>query len=103
LHAIRSGKWKLHFPHQYVHVETPGQDGKPGKLVQLKTEQALYDLEADVSESTDVAAQNPEVVTRLTALAELARDDLGDSLLKRTGKNVRTAGRLPAAAGAESK
>jgi arylsulfatase A-like enzyme len=97
LHAIRSGKWKLHFPHSYVHVDVPGRDGQPGTLSQPKTELALYDLDADVSETTDLSAQHPDVVARLTALAEIARDDLGDSLLKRTGKNVRPAGRLAAA------
>lgn len=96
LHAVRSGKWKLHFPHNYVHVDEPGQDGKPGKLSQPKTELALYDLDNDVSEVTNVAAENPAIVTRLTALAETAREDLGDSLQKRTGKNLRPPGRLPA-------
>ena len=103
LHAIRSGKWKLHFPHAYVHVDVPGQEGLPGKLSQPKTELALYDLDADIGESTDLAAQHPEVVARLTALAEVARDDLGDSLLKRPAKNVRPAGRLPDAKGVPSK
>lgn len=95
LHAIRSGPWKLHFPHGYVHVDEPGQNGKPGKLSQPRTELALYNLDSDFSEKTDVAAQNPDVVAKLTALAEIARDDLGDSLNKRTGRNVRAPGRLP--------
>lgn len=95
LHAVRSGKWKLHFPHNYVHVDEPGQDGRPGKLSQPKTELALYDLDNDVSEVTNVASEHPDIVTRLTALADSARDDLGDSLQKRTGKNLRPAGRLP--------
>lgn len=94
LHAIRSGKWKLHFPHNYVHVDLPGQDGQPGKLSQPKTDQVLYDLESDIGELDDVSSQFPDVVARLTALAEVARDDLGDSLTKRTGKNLRPAGRL---------
>ena len=103
LHAIRSGPWKLHFPHPYVHVETPGQDGKPGKLVQPKTTLALYNLEQDIGESTDVSADHPDIVARLSALAELARDDLGDSLQKRTGKNIRPAGQSLAATGAKPK
>lgn len=95
LHAVRSGKWKLHTAHPYVHLDTPGKDGRPGKLVQLKTGVALYDLEADIGESTDVAAGNPEVVKRLEMLLEAAREDLGDTLTKRIGKNVREPGRLP--------
>ena len=103
LHAIRSGHWKLHFPHNYVHVDVPGQNGLPGKLSQPKTELALFDLDADVGESTDVSAQHPEIVAQLLALAEVAREDLGDSLQKRTGKNLRPAGRLPVANGAKPK
>jgi hypothetical protein len=34
------------------------------------------------------------VVKRLLDYAERARDDLGDSLTKRAGKNVRPAGRM---------
>ena len=89
LHAIRSGKWKLHFAHPYVHVVSAGQDGSPGKLSELRTPVALYDLDKDVSEAINVSAEHPEVVAKLMALAELAREDLGDSLQKRTGKNIR--------------
>jgi arylsulfatase A len=103
LHAIRSGKWKLHFPHNYVHVDLPGENGLPGKLSQPKTELALYDLENDIGELDDISAQNPEVVAKLTAFAEVARDDLGDALTKRVGKNLRPAGRLPQVDGANKK
>ena len=97
LHAIRSGKWKLHFRHPFPHIDEPGADGRPGKISQHKTDLALYDLEADVSESNNVAAQNPEVVAKLTTLAEIARDDLGDSLTKRQGSGIRPAGqKVPA-------
>ncbi len=103
LHAIRSGKWKLHFPHNYVHVDLPGENGLPGKLSQPKTELALYDLENDIGELDNVSVQNPEVVAKLTAFAEVARDDLGDALTKRVGKNLRPAGRLPQVDGANKK
>ncbi len=56
---------------------------------------ALYDLVADVGETTDVSGAHPEVVERLLAAAERARDDLGDSLTKRTGRGVREPGRVP--------
>jgi arylsulfatase A len=42
-----------------------------------------------------VAAAHPDVVARLMALAEKAREDLGDSLTKRTGRGVREPGRAP--------
>jgi arylsulfatase A len=94
LHAIRSGKWKLHLPHPYQSLEAPGHDGMPGKYVRLQLELSLFDLERDPQEATNVAARNPSVVSRLMDLAERARDDLGDSLTKRAGKNVRPPGAM---------
>jgi hypothetical protein len=54
---------------------------------------ALYDLKSDVGETTDVAAEHPEVAARLSAAAERARDDIGDVLTGRQGRNVRPPGR----------
>jgi hypothetical protein len=72
-----------------------GRDGKPAPYEQRKVEQAeLYDVQADIGETTNLAAQHPEVVKRLEALAERAREDLGDSLTKRTGQGVREPGRI---------
>ena len=92
LEAVRSGKWKLHLPHDYRHLAVPGKDGKPGKYSNQKIGLALFDVEADVGETNNVAARFPEVVARLQAIAEQAREDLGDSLTKRKGQNLRPAG-----------
>ena len=62
-----------------------------------KTELELYDLEADIGESNNAVEDHPEIVERFTAFAEEAREDLGDKLTKRKGKNVRPAGQLEAA------
>lgn len=94
LDAVRSGPWKLHAPHDYPTPNPPGKDGKPGKTVTRHIAEALYNLEADPAETKDVASANPEVVKRLEELMENAREDLGDGLTKRKGKNVREAGRL---------
>jgi arylsulfatase A len=94
LHAVRSGKWKLHLPHPYQSFEAAGNDGAPGKYVRKEIELSLFDLEKDPGERTNVAAENPDVVRKLSDYAERARDDLGDSLTKRTGRNVRPAGRM---------
>ncbi len=95
LEGVRSGNWKLHFPHEYRSLAgKAGQDGQPGPYQQLKTELALYDLATDIGETKDVAAEHPDVVARLQALGERARDDLGDSLTGRVDKNRRPAGRL---------
>ena len=98
LQAVRSGKWKLILPHTYrtMQGQPQGKDGKPGKYRQVKIEKPeLYDLDANRNETKDVAADNPDVVKKLLAFAEEARDDLGDSLTKRQGKGVREPVRLP--------
>ena len=95
MQAVRSGKWKLHFPHSYRSLKgEPGNGGTPGPYIQKKTGLELYNLEADIAESKNVADDHPDVVARLKKLAEKARKDLGDSLTKRKGKNVREPGRL---------
>jgi len=93
LHAVRSGRWKLHVPHGFPSYEgqAPGKDGFPGPTVRRETGYALYDLEADAGERTDLAGRFPEVVDRLKAVAERAREDLGDG--ERPGRGVRPGGR----------
>ncbi len=97
LQAIRSadGRWKLQLPHTYRTLggRPGGKDGIPAKYEQRKLDKAeLYDLKADIGEATDVAAQHPEIVEKLLAEAEKAREELGDALTKRQGKGVRPAG-----------
>ncbi len=94
LHAVRSGKWKLHLPHPYQSLEVAGADGRPGKYVRKNIELSLFDLDDDPGESTNVADRNPAVVKGLLEYVERAREDLGDSLTNRTGRNVRAAGRM---------
>jgi arylsulfatase A len=90
LQAVRSGKWKLVLPHKYQSPEPRGKGGQPGTRRLRTIELSLFDLDADVSETTNVAAKHPDVVRRLQALAEQAREDLGDG--RRKGKNVRPVG-----------
>ena len=96
LQCVREGKWKLHFPHTYTSYEgiEPGKDGMPGPTARGKTGLELYDLENDVEERKNVVEKYPEVVERLKALAETAREELGDSLTKREGKEVRPSGKV---------
>jgi hypothetical protein len=83
-------------PHRSDTLEGPaGTGGAPGKYVKADVPLALYDLVSDIGETTDLAAQQPEVLARLQALAEQARDDLGDSLTQRTGRGAREPGRVP--------
>jgi arylsulfatase A-like enzyme len=93
LQAVRWGRWKMHFPHDYRTLkDKPGMDGKHAPYVQVHTDLALYDLENDMGEKMNVAEQHPDVVERIKALAETMRGDLGDSLTKRQGKGVRKPG-----------
>jgi arylsulfatase A-like enzyme len=96
LHAVRDRQFKLVFPHTYrsLNGREGTDDGKPIKYVQNKAELALYDLRADVGETTDVAADHPEVMERLMKYAEEIRDDLGDRLQKKKGSGIRAAGRV---------
>lgn len=77
LAALRAGKWKLMFPQKY-NSPVPGADGIPGKNQSRQLELSLFDLEADIGETTNVAAQHPDVMRRLLAYAEEMRRDLGD-------------------------
>ncbi len=95
--GVRSGKWKLYFPHRYrtMDGQEPGKDGEPGdyRMVDLE-EIELYDLENDISETKNVAAENPEVVEEIKLLANTMRTRLGDSLLELEGTETREPGRL---------
>lgn len=96
LQAVRSGRWKLILPHTYrtLGQQPKAKDGIPVKYSQVKAGLELYDLEKDMGEKHNVAVQHPEVVKRLEALAEQAREDMGDTLTKRVGKGIRAPGRL---------
>jgi arylsulfatase A len=81
LTGVREGKWKLQLPHESRTYEghVPGHDGIPGSTGIRKIQQALYDLEADIGEQTNVAARFPDVVARMKKIAAAARADLGDT------------------------
>ncbi|MBN2310457.1 MAG: sulfatase, partial [Candidatus Hydrogenedentes bacterium] len=76
LEAVRSGRWKLHLAHDYRSVKEPGSGGLPGPYEKRHTEQALFDLEHDIGETTNVADAHPEVVARLLGLIEAFREDI---------------------------
>ncbi len=82
LQAVRSGRWKLHLPLK--------EKRHGWHLAPYEEKGMLFDLEADAGERADVIGEHPDVVARLTALAEAARKDLGDD--DRTGRNQRPAG-----------
>ncbi len=94
LQAVRSGRWKLHVPHAYPTLVggQAGRDGLPGREVEGRIGQALYDLDADPAEATDVSADHPDVMAYLLARIEWARQDIGDALTGVVGVNARPPG-----------
>lgn len=88
LQAVRQGKWKLHFPHGYRTMagKPGGTDGIPTKYSQAKIDLALFDLDKDIGESTDLKAEFPEVVKNLS--------DLGKNFEQKLKKTKRPAGKL---------
>jgi len=99
LHAVTTGDghWKLYLPHTYRTLagKPGGKGGRSVPYLQVKiTAPELYDLKSDISETTDVSAQHPDLVEKLLKQAELARTDLGDALTRRKGSGTREAGQL---------
>ena len=96
LHAIRDRQYKLVFPHKYrsLNGRSGTNDGKPIPYDQNKAEYALYDLKSDVSESVNVVDKFPQVVERLSKLADEVRSDLGDKLTRTKATGVRPAEKL---------
>lgn len=86
LQAIRSGPWKLFLPlnefPRHPHYTSRGE--KSGPL--------LFHLYDDIACETNVAAQNPEVVAKLTDYARQMRADMGD--LGEPGPGLRKPGRV---------
>ena len=73
-------------PHEYLYWEHPGGDLKNDyraarmgkwKAVRTGAGQALelYDLGADIGETTDVSAANPEIAARMEAILEEAHSE----------------------------
>ncbi|MCB0283466.1 MAG: sulfatase-like hydrolase/transferase [Calditrichaeota bacterium] len=96
LRAIRKGPWKLYFPHSsrsYEGVEA-GRDGYPGPYNRIALQNELYNLETDISETRNVAADHPEIVSEIEKIADRVRADLGDSLTGVEGQGNREVGRI---------
>ena len=71
-----------------------GSGGTPVPYDQAKIPLALFNLDDDIGETTDVKAQHPEVLSKMQALADQMRRELGDSATKTEGQGIRPAGKL---------
>ncbi|MCH7726871.1 MAG: sulfatase [Planctomycetes bacterium] len=76
LRAVRSGRWKLqlkHVDHQTPDPEAVGNDGKRGAVLTVSRPQALFDLQADPGETTDVSEKHADRVKTLLNLAQAGK------------------------------
>jgi arylsulfatase A len=87
LQAVRSGPWKLYLPLQ---SKIPGLNVQGLSKGRAQSPAALFDVRHDLAETKNVTADHPAIVERLLAMAEKAREDLGDE--GREGMNQRPAG-----------
>jgi arylsulfatase A-like enzyme len=69
LQAVRQGRWKL--------ALSPQPEGMGKQAAKTPAGMRLYDLDAEIGEQTDVAAQHPEVVAKLKALADKMAAEIG--------------------------
>jgi arylsulfatase A-like enzyme len=84
LDAVRSGPWKLAIARQSENM------GGGGNQKQSATP-ALYNLDTDIGETKDVAAEHPDVVERLQQFVAAMDADLG---VTQQGPGVRPPGRV---------
>ncbi len=69
LQAVRQGRWKL--------ALAPQSEGMGKQAAKTAPGLRLYDLDTEIGEQTDVAAQHPEVVAKLKALADKMAAEIG--------------------------
>ncbi|NQU21041.1 MAG: sulfatase-like hydrolase/transferase, partial [Candidatus Nealsonbacteria bacterium] len=69
------GRWKLHLPHSYRTLVTPGKDGKPGPYANKNIELSLFDLKDDPQEQNNVIDDYPEVAARLKTFAQQHKEE----------------------------
>lgn len=88
LHAVRQGKWKLHYPHGYRTMagKPGGTGGIPTNYSQAKIGLSLFDMENDMGETKNLKDQFPEVTQRLV--------ELGKSFNKELVASKRPAGKI---------
>jgi len=94
LQAIRDDRFKVVFPHRYRTMagKPGGTDGTPNSYSHEQAELALYDLDSDIGETTDVQDKHPQVFNRLQQAADQVRKELGEG--GNRGPGVRPAGRM---------
>ena len=93
LQAVRSGPWKLFLPLKDFAQHPHFRKKKNAAGKQTTYGPALFDVVNDIGCQKNVADENPEVVKRLTKLAQAMRKDLGDR--GKPGPGIRKIGHHP--------
>ena len=88
LQAVRQGKWKLHFPHEYRTMagKPGGTGGIPTKYSQGKIGLSLFNLRTDIGETKDLKDQKPEITEKLSKLGKAFDQKL--QISKRPAGNI---------------
>ena len=81
-----------HFSNARLQVRRHGWRAGPYKQAQIGL--ALFDIEQDIGETTNLVERYPAVVAKIQALADRMRSELGDSLTNQTGSEKRESGCL---------
>jgi arylsulfatase len=87
----------MYYPHIYrtLNGREGGKDGLPVKYDQVSLGNiALYNLDQDIGETTNVASDHPEIVNRLSQYGDAIRLKLGDNLTDQKGSETRAPGRI---------
>lgn len=87
LQTVRQGPWKLALMPQNEAMSRPVKEDAQGKKPRL------YNLDEEIGEKTDVSAKHPEVVAKLSALAETMNAQIGghQPAARRPAGNVKNA------------
>lgn len=85
LQAVRSGPWKLFLPIEPIKSHPHFKKGQ-------EHEAMLFNIEEDLASEKNVAAEHPEIVSKLMKMAKKARGDLGDH--GKRGAGQRPAGKV---------
>jgi arylsulfatase A len=86
LQAVRAGRWKLYLPLEQKLINNATKTSPNPAPTEL------YDVRNDVHEDHEISAQHPDMVKRLTALAERIRSEIGDD--DKHGSGQRPAGHV---------
>ena len=90
-----NGQVEAALRHKYRSLQgrTPGNNGRPVRYAyDIPISTSLFDLASDPTERIDLANDRPQLVSRMTEMANRMRDELGDTLSGRAGSENRAPG-----------